>query len=104
MIRNKQKPAAETEADSRIFELQADICQTLANPKRLQIVGLLKHGDAKAVARERKRSGQPADAGAGNNNATRGRQGRRLPPVAQAGTSCKAHSAGRAAPGASVGS
>jgi ArsR family transcriptional regulator len=42
MIRNKQKPAAETEADSRIFELQADICQTLANPKRLQIISLLK--------------------------------------------------------------
>ncbi len=45
MIRNKQKPAPETEADSRIFELQADICQTLANPKRLQIISLLKKGE-----------------------------------------------------------
>ncbi len=25
--------------------MQADICQTLANPKRLQIVNLLKHGE-----------------------------------------------------------
>jgi ArsR family transcriptional regulator, virulence genes transcriptional regulator len=45
MIRNKQKPAPDTEADSRIFELQADICQTLANPKRLQIISLLKKGE-----------------------------------------------------------
>ena len=45
MILNKQKPAPETEADSRIFELQADICQTLANPKRLQIISLLKKGE-----------------------------------------------------------
>lgn len=29
----------------RVFELQADICQTLANPKRLQIVHLLKEGE-----------------------------------------------------------
>ena len=35
----------QTEADLKVFELQADICQTLANPKRLQIVGLLKHGE-----------------------------------------------------------
>ena len=45
MIRNKRKPLSETEADSRIFELQADICQTLANPKRLQIISLLKKGE-----------------------------------------------------------
>ena len=45
MIRNKHKPALETEADNKIFELQADICQTLANPKRLQIISLLKHGE-----------------------------------------------------------
>jgi ArsR family transcriptional regulator len=29
----------------RFFELQADICQTLANPKRLQILNLLKSGE-----------------------------------------------------------
>ena len=29
----------------RFFELQADICQTLANPKRLQILNLLKNGE-----------------------------------------------------------
>jgi ArsR family transcriptional regulator, virulence genes transcriptional regulator len=32
-------------ADFAVFELQADICQTLANPKRLQIVHLLKDGE-----------------------------------------------------------
>ena len=41
MISNN-KASIETEADLRVFELQADICQTLANPKRLQIVHLLK--------------------------------------------------------------
>lgn len=45
MVRNKQKPLSDTDADSRIFELQADICQTLANPKRLQIISLLKKGE-----------------------------------------------------------
>ncbi len=29
----------------RFFELQADICQTLANAKRLQILNLLKNGE-----------------------------------------------------------
>ena len=43
MIRNKEKGAShEVQADTRIFELQAEICQTLANPKRLQILSLLK--------------------------------------------------------------
>ena len=37
--------APQTEADLRVFDLQADICQTLANPKRLQIVALLKQGE-----------------------------------------------------------
>lgn len=45
MIRNKQKGSQDAEADARIFELQADICQTLANPKRLQIISLLKSGE-----------------------------------------------------------
>jgi ArsR family transcriptional regulator, virulence genes transcriptional regulator len=35
----------QTDADLAVFELQADICQTLANPKRLQIVSLLKGGE-----------------------------------------------------------
>lgn len=43
MIRNKEKPQAQ--AETRIFELQAEICQTLANPKRLQILSLLKKGE-----------------------------------------------------------
>ena len=34
-----------TEADLRVFELQAEVCQTLANPKRLRIVHLLKDGE-----------------------------------------------------------
>lgn len=41
MISN-HKASDETSADLRVFELQAEICQTLANPKRLQIVHLLK--------------------------------------------------------------
>jgi len=44
MILSNEIPP-QTEADLKVFELQADICQTLANPKRLQIVGLLKHGE-----------------------------------------------------------
>ena len=44
MMRNKQTPSP-AEADTRIFELQADICQTLANSKRLQIITLLKQGE-----------------------------------------------------------
>jgi ArsR family transcriptional regulator, virulence genes transcriptional regulator len=45
MVRNKRNPIPETEPDGRIFELQADICQTLANAKRLQIISLLKKGE-----------------------------------------------------------
>jgi len=46
MIRNKEKAVShEAPADTRIFELQAEICQTLANPKRLQILSLLKKGE-----------------------------------------------------------
>ncbi len=46
MIRNKENLVShEAKADTRIFELQADICQTLANPKRLQILSLLKKGE-----------------------------------------------------------
>jgi DNA-binding transcriptional ArsR family regulator len=44
MIRINEAPQ-QSEADLRVFELQADICQTLANPKRLQIVNLLKNGE-----------------------------------------------------------
>jgi ArsR family transcriptional regulator, virulence genes transcriptional regulator len=44
MDRNKELPY-QSEADLKVFELQADICQTLANPKRLQIVNLLKNGE-----------------------------------------------------------
>jgi ArsR family transcriptional regulator len=41
MIRIHEAPQ-ESKADLRVFELQAEICQTMANPKRLQIVDLLK--------------------------------------------------------------
>ena len=44
MILSNEIPP-QTEADLKVFELQADICQTLANPKRMQIVALLKHGE-----------------------------------------------------------
>ena len=45
MILSTEIPALSSEGDLRVYELQADICQTLANPKRLQIVALLKHGE-----------------------------------------------------------
>jgi ArsR family transcriptional regulator, virulence genes transcriptional regulator len=46
MIRNKDNSkSTEAQAEARIFELQAEICQTLANPKRLQILSLLKKGE-----------------------------------------------------------
>ena len=44
MIRTEEA-LQQSEADLKVFELQAEICQTLANPKRLQIVSLLKNGE-----------------------------------------------------------
>lgn len=31
--------------DERLFELQSQICRTLAHPRRLQIIDILKHGE-----------------------------------------------------------
>ncbi len=50
MIRNIEKtdrplPSPASPDDARLWEMQADICQTLANPKRLQILHLLKGGE-----------------------------------------------------------
>lgn len=49
MIRNNvnQEPGAYqvSQEELRIWELQAEICQSLANPKRLQILNLLKWGE-----------------------------------------------------------
>lgn len=43
MMRNDKKMSgADPASPARIWELQADICQTLGNPKRLQILHLLK--------------------------------------------------------------
>ncbi len=49
-MRNKEKPsqpdsAAVPQEQARLWEMQADICQILANPKRLQIINLLKWGE-----------------------------------------------------------
>jgi len=33
------------DGDTRVFEMQADMCLALANAKRLQILGLLKDGE-----------------------------------------------------------
>ena len=41
MISNNKEPN-ESEADLKVYELQAEVCQILANPKRLRIVHLLK--------------------------------------------------------------
>ena len=50
MIRNNDKvepleTAPSSQDSAQIWELQADICQLLANPKRLQILNLLKWGE-----------------------------------------------------------
>ncbi len=57
MIRNNEEDrlkrpvdAKEPQDDAALWELQADICQTLANPKRLQILNLLKWGEMSAGA------------------------------------------------------
>ena len=63
-----------------------------------QLGGLLEHGDAQAGARQRQRRRQPRDAGAGDDDVTRGRQDLRAPIVDQAAADIgKAHSGGRAA-------
>ncbi len=43
--KNEQPDGSQPLSDRRLFELQADICQTLANAKRLQILNLLKEGE-----------------------------------------------------------
>lgn len=47
MMRNNNTIAPSPE--ERLWELQADICQTLANPKRLQILALLKDNEELSV-------------------------------------------------------
>ncbi|MEW6657672.1 MAG: metalloregulator ArsR/SmtB family transcription factor [Thermodesulfobacteriota bacterium] len=45
---NKTKnpgPDAIDQTEARLWEMQAEICQTLANPKRLRILNLLKEGE-----------------------------------------------------------
>jgi len=49
-MRNNEKFPPASAADLRFFELQADICQTLANAKRLQILNLLKNGEMSVAA------------------------------------------------------
>ncbi len=48
MMRNNTKTEAPS-PEERLWELQADICQTLANPKRLQIQALLKDQEELSV-------------------------------------------------------
>ncbi|MHB8066590.1 MAG: ArsR/SmtB family transcription factor [Desulfobaccales bacterium] len=50
MMRNNAKkgqpdPDSTSQTEARLWEMHADICQTLANPKRLQIINLLKDGE-----------------------------------------------------------
>ena len=50
MMRNHEKtgqptPDAVSQDEARLWEMQADICQVLANPKRLQILNRLKWGE-----------------------------------------------------------
>jgi DNA-binding transcriptional ArsR family regulator len=44
------------DSDTRIFEMQADACLALANPKRLQILNILKDGEM-SVARMTEKMG-----------------------------------------------
>jgi DNA-binding transcriptional ArsR family regulator len=43
--RGRQNPVPISEEEVRLWEMQAEMCQTLANPKRLQILNLLKDGE-----------------------------------------------------------
>ncbi len=50
MMRNNEQigqpnPDTASQTEARLWEMQADICQTLANPKRLRILNLLKDGE-----------------------------------------------------------
>jgi len=45
MIRNNEYITLSSQDEARLWELQAEICQTLANPKRLQILHLLQGGE-----------------------------------------------------------
>jgi len=50
-IANKQSGQEEVpQEETRLWEMQAEVCQTLANPKRLQILNLLKDGELSAGA------------------------------------------------------
>jgi ArsR family transcriptional regulator, virulence genes transcriptional regulator len=40
--KGQQDPIPSSPAQAELWEMQADICQTLANPKRLQVINLLK--------------------------------------------------------------
>jgi DNA-binding transcriptional ArsR family regulator len=58
MMRNKEKPEQQnipvfSAVDMKLLEMQADICHTLANPKRLQILNLLKEGELSVGSMER---------------------------------------------------
>ncbi len=49
-MRNHEKighpdPAEVSQEQAKLWEMQANICQILANPKRLQIINLLKWGE-----------------------------------------------------------
>jgi DNA-binding transcriptional ArsR family regulator len=50
MIRNKEITGSKGEAaqavdDEKLYELQANVCLALANPKRLRVLNLLKDGE-----------------------------------------------------------
>lgn len=38
-------PVTNTQVDKRIFKLHAELCKTLANPTRLEILSLLRNGE-----------------------------------------------------------
>ena len=62
---------AETEIDQQACRVWG---QLDAGASFLQPFGLLENNDAKAIALERQRRGQAADAGTGNDDGARGRQ------------------------------
>jgi len=67
----RAQPIAQSEIDQRARGIGRELD---AGAGLLEPLGLLQDGDAKAVARERQRGGETANAGPGDNDGARGRQ------------------------------
>jgi ArsR family transcriptional regulator len=43
-----KKPFSDTRNNKKLYELKAELCKTLANPKRLEILDILRDGEKQA--------------------------------------------------------